>query len=76
MEGFLSIKGCDTEEALPGHLSLTPRSQGEEGAILAVHRDVGAHVGACLTYIPKNTTSWLSTSCFKSRLCCKFIHIE
>lgn len=57
------MKG-DTEKILPGHLGPLPFWPRKNwGTIFSVQRDV-ACVGAYLTYIPKNTTSWLSIASF------------
>lgn len=42
-------------------------------AVFTVQRDMVACVGACLTYVPKNTTPWLSTNFFLKNP--SYIHI-
>lgn len=39
-------------------------SRGEWGAVVTIQRGMVACVGTCLTYIPINTTPWLSTVSF------------
>lgn len=73
MGGLLMFKEGDTEEVLPRHLSPSLLVQEKWGAVSIVQRDVVTCVSAYLTYVPKNTKAWLSTTFFLKNP--SYIHI-
>ena len=73
MGGLLMFKESDTEEALPRHLSPSLLVQEKWGAVSIFQRDVVTCVSAYLTYVPKNTKAWLSTTFFLKNP--SYIHI-
>lgn len=71
--GLLILREGNTEEALPGHSS--PFTLSQERTCLYCQKDGVACVGDCLTYTPKNTTPWLSTSLKKEKKPCYTVKI-